>query len=420
VQRPELLSAREAAGLLGVRLTTLYAYVSRGLLRSVPGSRKGRRLYFRDDLARLRARHQAHGGHAAVAAGALRWGEPVLDSALTDIGATGPCYRGQDAVSLAERGVRFEAVAELLWTGTLAEPRTTWPAVRFGAAASRVARLLPGDAGPLDALATCCPILAAADRGRHAAPRSGQIERARRLVRSLAAALALPAAPGRIEAAMRAPTVAAGILVALGHRPRPDAVRAVDRALVLSADHELNPSSFAARIAASTGADLYACVGAALATLSGPLHGGSCDRVEALVAEASSPSRAGSTLDGRLRRGDAVPGFGHPLYPNGDPRGRALIETALSAGSRSPGLRTLLSVVESMRSRGREAANLDTGLVAVALALGLPAGAAAGLFGVGRAAGWIAHALEQQAAGFTLRPRARYVGPRPEPGQAEP
>ena len=92
---PELLSAREAARLLDVRLPTLYAYVSRGLVRSVPGARKGRRLYFRADIERLRARHQAHGGHAAVAAGALRWGEPVLDSALTDIGVTGPRYRAR-------------------------------------------------------------------------------------------------------------------------------------------------------------------------------------------------------------------------------------------------------------------------------------------------------------------------------------
>lgn len=415
---PELLSARDAARMLGVRLPTLYAYVSRGLVRSVPGRRKGRRLYFRDDLDRLRARHEAHGGHGAAAAGALRWGDPVLDSALTDIGVTGPLYRGREAVSLAEEGVSFEAVAELLWTGLLPEPGTSWPVGRFDVDPSRVARLLPRDARPLDSLATCLPILAAADPGRHGASPSSQLERARRLVRRLAAALALPASPERVEASLQAPTVAAGILIALGQRPRRAAVRAIDHALVLSADHELNPSSFAARVAASTGADLYACVSAALAALSGPLHGGSCDRIEVLVAEASSPGRASGTVDARLRRGDAMPGFGHPLYPKGDPRGRALMEAARSLGPRAPALRTMLAIVEAMRARGREAATLDAGLVAVALALGLPRGTAVGLFGVGRAAGWIAHALEQQAAGFILRPRARYVGPRPESGEA--
>src|SRR6185436_13913285 len=119
VNDSELLSAREAARLLDVRQETLYAYVSRGLLRSVPDARRGRRLYFREDLNRLRARHRAHGGHVAVAAGALRWGEPVLDSALTEIADSGPRYRGQDALALAESERPFEAVAELLWSGAL-------------------------------------------------------------------------------------------------------------------------------------------------------------------------------------------------------------------------------------------------------------------------------------------------------------
>src|SRR5262245_33087299 len=126
VNDPELLSAREAARLLAVRKETLYAYVSRGLVRRVPDARRGRSLYFREDLLRLRARQQAHGGHGAVAAGALRWGEPVLDSALTEIVETGPRYRGSDAVALAEAGRPFEAVAELLWSGALVEPRLVW------------------------------------------------------------------------------------------------------------------------------------------------------------------------------------------------------------------------------------------------------------------------------------------------------
>jgi len=412
VHERALLSARDAARLLGVRLETLYAYVSRGFVRSVPDARKGRRLYFREDLDRLRARHQAHGGHAAVAAGALRWGEPVLDSALTDIAATGPRYRGIDAVSLAEGGTPFEAVAELLWTGATPAQRISWSEPRWGAELSRLARVLPKDARPLESLAVALPVLAISDTGRHGASAPAQLGRARRLVRGLAAAMALPGHRERLEGALRAETVARSILIALGQRPRRQSERAIDRALVLCADHELNPSAFAARVAASTGADLYACVGAALATLSGPLHGGACDRVEVLVAEAGPPARAASALDERLRRGDAVAGFGHLLYPRGDPRARLLLQTAQSLGSRSRELRTLLAIVEAMNGRGREAATLDTGLVAVASALGLPRGSAVGLFAVGRACGWIAHALEQQAAGVLLRPRARYVGPR--------
>jgi len=257
------------------------------------------------------------------------------------------------------------------------------------------------------------PALALADPARHGVSNEAQLGRARLLLRGLAASLALPDRPERAQQALRAETVARSVLVAFGQRPRRDAERALDRTLVLCADHELNPSTFAARVAASTGADLYACVSAALAALSGPLHGGACDRVETLVAEAGPAARAGKALDERLRRGDAVPGFGHPLYPRGDPRARLLLRTAQALRSRSPELKTLLAIVDAMSGRGREAPTLDAGLVAVAAALGLPRGAAVGLFAVGRTAGWIAHALEQQAAGFVLRPRARYVGPRP-------
>jgi citrate synthase len=415
VQPPGLLTAGEAARRLEIRLPTLYAYVSRGLLRSVPGSGRGRRLYFQEEVERLRARHQAHGGHAAVAAGALRWGEPVLDSALTDIAVSGPRYRGRDAITLAEEGASFEAVAELLWTGEWPEERAPWPATPARIDVRRIARLLPKDARPLESLAIALPTSGLADPHRHAATLASQVDRARRLVRHLAAALALPGAPERARGALGAETVAESILVALGQKPRRITRRAIDQALVLCADHELNPSAFAARVAASTGADLYACVTAALATLSGPRHGGTCDRIEMLVTEAGSPRRAAATLDARLRRGDAIPGFGHPLYPHGDPRGRVLLESAQALSPRARPLRTLLALVQAMRERGREEPTLDTGLVALAAALGLPPGTAVGLFAVGRAAGWIAHALEQQAAGFVLRPRARYVGPPPTP-----
>ena len=105
--RDEWLDAREAAGRLGVQTRTLYAYVSRGLLRSVAGERGKQRLYARDDVDRLRARHDARAGHGAVAAGALRWGEPVLDSAITAITPRGPVYRGHVATAgRARRALR--------------------------------------------------------------------------------------------------------------------------------------------------------------------------------------------------------------------------------------------------------------------------------------------------------------------------
>jgi citrate synthase len=186
--------------------------------------------------------------------------------------------------------------------------------------------------------------------------------------------------------------------------------RALDAALVLMADHELNASTFAARIAASAGADLYACVSAALATLSGPRHGGASLRVEAFADEVGSPPRAADVVRSRLQRGDPLPGFGHRLYPDGDPRGGHLISAARRLPGRSARLRTLLALADAVRSQGGEPPNSDLGLVALTSALGLPAGAAPAIFALGRCAGWIAHVLEQRADPRLLRPRARYAG----------
>jgi citrate synthase len=187
-------------------------------------------------------------------------------------------------------------------------------------------------------------------------------------------------------------------------------VSALDATLVLCADHELNVSTFAARVAASAGADLYLSMAAGLAAASGPRHGGACDRVEALVQEAARPDRAEPVVLARSRRGEELPGFGHTLYPGGDPRAVPLLAWAKELAPRGVGVRTLLALVEAMQKTRGERPSVETGVVAVALALGLPAGSAAGLFSLGRCAGWVAHILEQRESGKLLRPRARYVG----------
>ena len=175
---------------------------------------------------------------------------------------------------------------------------------------------------------------------------------------------------------------------------------------------------------ASTGAGLPASVLAGLAALSGPLHGGMTARVEALLdeigerhrprplndelAEATAEDGLGprQVITARLRRGEALPGFGHPLYPDGDPRGLALI-------SRLPMADPHRAIAAAVDALGGEPPNIDFGLVAVARCLGLPAGAAFTLFAIGRSIGWIAHALEQRTQPGPIRPRARYVGTTP-------
>ncbi|WP_437758045.1 citrate synthase family protein [Sorangium sp. So ce1389] len=414
------VTGAEAAALLGVKRETLYAYASRGVLRGVPGGRGRARLYLRADIERLKARHDARAGHGPVAAEALRWGEPVLESALTAIGPRGPVYRGKEAVALALDDVPFEAVAELLWTGELpAEGAPARPA-RLSVRPAKLAALLPEGAPPLTALALAVPALGAHDATRHVGAPSGdgriptsdaERARARALVRSLAALVGLGRDARGATDALEAEGTARRLLIALGANPTKKAERAVNRALLVSADHELNASAFAVRVAASTGADLYACVSAGLAALSGPRHGGAADRVEALVAEAGRPERAAAAVHERLRRGEPIAGFGHRLYPDGDPRAQALLDTARALAPQSAALRTVLALVDALRDAGHDPPSLDMGLVAIAAALGLPAGSAAALFAVGRAAGWIAHAFEQREAGYMLRPRARYTGP---------
>jgi citrate synthase len=415
-----LVDAAEAARILGVKVATLYSYASRRWVRSFPSGRHREKRYLRDDLERLRHRADARLGHEAVAAGALRWGEPVLSSAVTEIRPEGPCYRGHPAVELA-RTSRFEAVAELLWTGTLPPLGTAWRHRR-----SLPAGVPRGPANPVDALLAG---LSAVRLARHRAREARGARRTRRAGRNGSVAGQLPSAEptpeelvwtmvGLVAAAcgpsaaqaLAAADVASGVRRALGARGRD--TRLLDATLVLCADHELNASSFAARVAASTGADLEACVLAALATFSGPRHGAESMRVQALVAEAERPARARSTLLARVRRGEPLPGFGHRLYPAGDPRGTALLELA-SRHPRPPlPLATLQALVAEATRLGLGAPTLDVGLLAVAHALRLPPWSGQVLFCVGRSAGWIAHVAEQRGSGELLRPRARYVGPR--------
>jgi citrate synthase len=409
------LSGADAAEFLGVKKATLYAYVSRGLVRSEPGTTFRERRYRRDDLLRLKARHDARSGHGPVAAAALQWGEPVLETAVGTITDDGPVYRGERAVALAEAGTSFERVAELLWTGRLLERDRAWaaapPRIRTRSLGSLLSpRHGAREARPLDALALAVPALAVLDAGRFDATPESERERAERLLAGMAAMPGL----SRSAAQPAARSLAERLLASLVGRASPRAARALDKALVLSADHELNASAFAVRIAASAGADLYACVSAGLATLSGPRHGGACDRVEALLLETGSPARASTVLEARTRRGDPIPGFGHPLYPAGDPRAGPLLAAAAALAPKSAAVKTLFALAAAMRSAGRPPPTIDLGLVAITSALRLPPGSAAAVFAIGRTAGWIAHALEQRAAGVLLRPRARYTGPDPD------
>ncbi len=406
------VDSRAAAKHLGVQQRTLYAYVSRGQVRSVAGERGRPRLYSLADLERLRVRRDARAGHGAVAAGALRWGEPVLDSAITAITPQGPAYRGRLATELAEASVHFENAAELLWSGYLPAEPVLWP--RSAPPVAQLGKLVPSGSRPIDVMAVLTEVAALADPQRRDGRPDAIIGRGRALIPLLAAALAPDFAAATVTRALGAASVAVTAARALGLA---DSVAPIlDTALVLLADHELNASSFAARIAASTDADPYACVVAALATVSGPKHGTASERVAQFADEVGAPEQARAAVRALRKKGEVPPGFGHPLYPVGDPRARPLLDIARSLlptarSSHARRARTLLAIVDAAR-RDREHAepSADVGLTALVAVLGAQPSAGPGLFAVARSAGWLAHALEQRAAGFMLRPRARYIG----------
>ena len=412
----EFLSAREAAELLGVKLPTVYAYTSRGLIQSVPGGKGRSRRYRRRDLERLCARRDARAGHGPVAAAALRQGEPVMDSSITMISIEqGPIYRGRPALELADEGRGFEWVAEGLWSGDWRERPLPegWRPSQLGIDPEALIRVMPPRSGPLAVMSCVIPLLGAHDPGRFSWHPDAVQARARFLLRRCAAILAFGGADedpiAAIEASLAAPTVAASVGAAFSLSLSEAEIAVLDQSLVLAADHELNASTFAARVAASTGTDLYGCLSAAIAALAGPRHGGAADRVDALLLEAGPADRVQAVVHDRQRRGEVIEGFAHPIYaPHSDPRGNRLLELACRLHGEREAVQSVVALVDAMQKGGFGGPSIDVGLVAVARALGLPAGTATALFALGRMVGWVAHCLEQYEAGFLVRPRARY------------
>ena len=195
---------------------------------------------------------------------------------------------------------------------------------------------------------------------------------------------------------------------------RPEAAGPIGAALILAADHELNVSAFTARCVASANASPWDVVSAGLAALKGTRHGGHTERVEALFREAGTADGARRVLADRLRRGEPIPGCGHSLYPDGDPRGAALLEMAVEIAPGSPEVELALAMADAYRELVREHPTIDHGLVALSRALKLPERTPLALFALGRTIGWIGHAIEQYAENKLIRPRAAYVGEMPE------
>lgn len=400
MRRTGHLNAREAAEALGVSRDTLYAYVSRGLVRSErsPGSRERR--YHAEDVWMLVQRKEGRRDPGRTARQALHWGTPILESELSLISEGDLYYRGWKVSELATRST-FEDVAALLWGEPGGAFPDALPALPPGIETLlRAAVRLP----PLEGFQLALAASAAHDSSAwDLAPDSVRSCGARIL--RLLAAQAAGATPSRRPVAE---------VLQRGWTPGDGAARGIlEAALVLWADHELNVSTFTARCVASAHANPYAVVVAGLSALRGPLHGGATEQAEALLDEVREPERAREVLEARLRRGERIPGFGHALYPEIDPRARVLLAVLREAKPGCEGLALADAVAEACFALIGKRPNVDFASGAMARALGLPRGAVLAVVGISRSAGWIAHALEQYDEGRLIRPRARYVGPPP-------
>nr|WP_315401506.1 citrate synthase family protein [uncultured Duganella sp.] len=418
------MTAAEALNILDVRPQTLYANVSRGKIRAKPDAADPRRsLYHRDDVLRMARRANGRRKIDAVSAQAMQWGDPVLPSSISTTADGKLLYRGRDAAELAATAT-LEDVAALLWqcepslvgaaTSSAPAPGVTNSAP--AAAATPAQQLRPSGAaapGPRAAganakgtdaagqpAALAAGLLALATLAATAAPSLGRRAEALHADAAIVFATFADAMCGPPPADAARQGVAARLAQAW---QRPQHQEPIRRALVLMADHELNASTFATRVAVSTGASLAAGVLAGLATLSGPLHGGAPAEFARLLALARQTGAAEAVARWRSG-GRPLPGFGHPLYPEGDPRARAML-----ALLPAPGLHAELAA--AAEAQAGELPTVDFALPALAAACGLPDGAPFVLFALGRSVGWLAHALEQAQANRPIRPRARYVGP---------
>ena len=399
-------TASEAAGALGITLPTLYAYTSRGQLRSEPvPSRPRERRYFRHEIEQMQERKASRRDPGRAAARGLHWGSPVLSSSISLIEEGKLYYRGRDVDGLAATA-SLEQVAELLWGAEAPERGRLFTQSRNASAGEWAALRAWRQTDTLVQLQAALPLAGARDPASFDLRPAAVRQTGARILRLLTAVAAGRNSDAPIHAALQAAWAP----------NRAAAAEVIRVALVLSADHELNASAFTARCAASAGATPYDVVSAALATLKGHRHGGETERVAALMAEINTPNRARAVLANRLRRGERLPGFGHPLYPNGDPRAVILIRLAEASGNQQQWM-LVKAVCRASRELLHELPNLDFGLVALGRAYSLPPEAPLLLFAIGRAAGWIAHAIEQYASGELIRPRAKYVGPAPESSQ---
>ncbi len=410
----EYLSAHDAASFLDIRKETLYAYVSRGLVRSVlKGSTNRSKLYLLDDLERLRVRASARGGHEAAAATAMNLGAPIVPTGITEITPQGPRYRGRLACALVQQEMSFENVAELLWTGQLHDHPVNWALDKSSSGIQSLLRTMPTNIAKhqmQEVLALVTLQLAMGRGPLRDRLRSGRTyDAAKQVILSLTGCFGLLGPHTKFIPVPRRSNVAQGLLYAMGSSIDPGTVRLMNALLVLMADHELSPGAFAARVAASAGASLHSCLAAALSVSAGSEVARLYERADQFLCSAGRATTLLRRAHVLLSSGQSIPGFHHPIYPNGDPRAKMLIELLKKHSALSNEVQKILRFVEQLEVEFGLQARHEVAIIAVCKAINLPTEAPSALFVLARLAGWVAHIQEQRLSTTLLRPRARFV-----------
>lgn len=395
------LTSDEAASQLGVSTATLYAYVSRGLIRSIKtgGTQRRARAYMAEDVYRLLSSREVR--QSAGKAGEQRAG--ALESRIALIENGHLYYRGLDAVELA-RTHSLEQVAAILWEGG---------EVDFGevdtesfSAARQQCTQIAGDLPPMNR-ALIGLGLAANGHGQFWMRDGASTIKAGSLALEVMVSCVTGHAPSADPIHLR-------LARAWGVSAK-GASEILRMALVLCADHELNPSTYSVRCIASTGTNLLLALAGGIAAMLGPRHGGATATARALIRECKREARSQDYLLARLQGGEQFPSFGHRLYPDGDPRAALLLQELQGLRQSQASMDVVLDIAATVHRATTARPNLDFALAAVEEVLKLPSGSALSLFAIGRCVGWVAHAREQAMIDSApIRPRAIYIGPRPD------